>query len=138
MRADMVSNTDFRGKINIDKKMSKPMQDYVNRVLDYKIDGKSAREIISKKSYDVGISNMSSKKAIHPRLLLLTSFKVTSFREGSEDVYYRHKIRTNYPVLVGAKEVLRYLNWVDKAKENKNGYNNFWEKLVVLYKKVLK
>ncbi len=38
-------------------------QEYANRVVDYKINGISAREIIAKKSYDIGISNMSSKKS---------------------------------------------------------------------------
>ena len=138
MRVNNINETRFDGKINFDKKMPKSLQEYANRVLDYKIDGKSARDIIANKSYDVGVSNISSKKAIHPKLMFLTSFKVTSFKDGSEDVYYRHNIRTNYSVLVGAREVLRYLNWVDKAKENLNGYNNFWEKLAVIYKNVLK
>ena len=133
MRVESVSAIGFQGKINFDKKMSKPLQKYANRIMDYKINGISAREIIAKKSYDIGISNMSSKKAIHPKILFLTSFKC-----DGEDVYYRHKIRTNYPEAIGASELLRYLKWVDDAKKDRNGYNNFWERLAVLYKRVLK
>lgn len=122
MRVNEVSANSFDGKIKFDKRMSKSLVKYVNRVLDHPVNGVSAREKIAKKSYDVGVYNMSSKKAIHPKLGFITSFKV-----DGDDKYFRNVIKINTPIIFAANEMARYIKWVDGNKEMLNGYNNFFE-----------
>lgn len=122
MKINDISKNNFEGKIRFDKKMSKPLVDYVNRVLDYPINGITAREKIAKRTYDLGVYNITTKKSVYPKIAFLTSFKV-----AGEDSYYKSKIRTNYSIMHAAKEMARYIKWVDEIKEGLYGYNNFFE-----------
>ena len=67
MLTNQISTTDFKGKIFYEKKMTKPMIDYANKILDVNING-TARERIKKAPYDLYIDKFGTKKSVHPKI----------------------------------------------------------------------
>ena len=62
MKINNVEKTSFKGKVIFNKKLTKPMVEYADKVLDHPFSGTTARERIAKSSYDVEINGRVSKK----------------------------------------------------------------------------
>ena len=74
MSINNVEKISFNGKVKLNKKLTRPMVEYANKILDQPFSGTTARERIAKSSYDVEISGRVSKRTIHPKLFFSSSF----------------------------------------------------------------
>ena len=62
MKINNIKENSFKGKVKFDKKLTKPMLEFANKILDYPFSGTTARERIAKSTYDVEIYGRVSKK----------------------------------------------------------------------------
>ena len=69
-----IKDNSFKGKVKFNKKLTKPMIEYANKILDQPFSGTTARERIAKSTYDVEIHGRVSKRTIHPRLFFSSGF----------------------------------------------------------------
>ena len=143
MKANNISTVSFQGKVNFDKKLTKPMIDYANKILDYSFSGTTARERIAKASYDVQIHSRVTKRTIHPKLFFSSDFKTLKdpkiFHYDSKFTYYSpsKRVSINSTVAKGAYMLNDHLT---KFEEYKNwypyAYNTFGEKILAFFKRM--
>ena len=129
MQVNQVSAVNFEGKIIYSKKMTKPMIDYANEILDVVIEGRTARERIKEASYDLYIKKDSSKKAIHPKIFFESYYMLLN--DPYKHCKYSGNVRIDSPKIDGARELDRFLSNFEQSKNwFKDSYNTFWEKIL--------
>ena len=138
MKVNNISRESFSGKVNFDNKLKKPMMEYANKVLDFAIDGKTAREKISKSTYNLDILGSCTKKTVHPKIFFASTFKkLTSSRispKTTSSRYYSSSIRISSSVEDGAMKLNRFLDLFENyKKETRYSYNSFGEKIVAYF-----
>ena len=129
MQVNQVSAVNFEGKIIYGKKMTKPMIDYANEILDVVIEGRTARERIKEASYDLYIKKASSKKAIHPKIFFESYYML--LKDPYKHCRYSGNVRIDSPKIDGARELDCFLSNFEQSKNwFKDSYNTFWEKIL--------
>ena len=142
MKIDNIKETSFKGKVKFNKKLTKPMLEYANKILDHPFSGTTARERIAKSTYNVEIYGRVSKKTIHPKLFFLSNFNTLkdprSFSYTSEHTYCSpgKGVSIHSTVAEGAYKLNEHLT---KFEEYKGwypyAYNTFGERISAFFKK---
>lgn len=134
MHVESLSDNAFQGKVVFDKKLSKPMVDYANKILDAPFSGTTARERIARASYDVVIHGHYSKKTINPKLFFSSSFNQLrdpkALYHSSRSTYCSppRGVSINSPVAIGTKELQDHMTKFEKYKRyHRYAYNSFGE-----------
>ena len=143
MQINNIQENSFKGKVKFNKKLTKPMVEYANKILDQPFSGTTARERIAKSSYDVEIQGRVSKKTVHPKLFFASDFKILkdpkSFSYTSEFTYYSPSkgVSIHSTVAEGANKLNEHLT---KFEEYKGwypyAYNTFGEKVSAFFKRM--
>ncbi|MBE7710751.1 MAG: hypothetical protein E7Z92_01285 [Cyanobacteria bacterium SIG31] len=134
MQVDSIAANTFNGHIKFDKKIPKKKLKTLNEVLDFKINQKSLRERIKKASYDLEIFNNGSKKSIHPKALIVTSFKTLYNPDG---YLYRTKLYLNKTSEENAIILNKFLDKFELYKKNHYySYNSLGEKISTYFQKL--
>ena len=132
MLTNQISTSNFKGKIFYGKKMTKPMIDYANKILDVAVDGITARERVKEASYDLYIKKAGTKKAVHPKIYFSSYYKCL----GDDYKHYRCSpdVRLDSGKVSGAKELNLFLDRFEYNKGLfKDSYNTFWEKILAFW-----
>ena len=66
MHINSITNNTFEGKVRFDNNISKSKIDYVEKILDFPLNGSTLRKRISKGSYDVTVISSDTKKNNSP------------------------------------------------------------------------
>lgn len=142
MKTNSINSTSFEGKIKFDKKLTKPMVEYVNKILDYPFSGTTARERIEKATYDVDIIGRVTKKTIHPKLFFSTSFNILrdpkKFSFVSKFTYFSPSKGVNISsnAVEGAHKLNEHLTKFEQYKNSHcYSYNDFGEKVSAFFKR---
>ena len=136
MLTNQVSTTDFKGKIIYGKKMTKPMIEYANKILDVVVNGKTSRERIKEASYDLYINNAGTKKTVHPKIYFSSYYNRLGHKYRRE--HTSHSLRIDSGKAVGAKSLKSFLDLFEMDKGRFiDSYNSFGEKVVALFSKIL-
>jgi len=143
MSINNVEKIYFNGKVNFNKKLTRPMVEYANKILDQPFSGTTARERIAKSSYDVEISGKVSKRTIHPKLFFSSSFnllkdpKIFSYTSGFTYCSPSKGASIHSTVAEGAHKLNEHLT---KFEEYKGwypyAYNTFGEKVSAFFKRM--
>jgi len=135
MNINNISSTTFDGKIIFDKKLTKPMKEYANNILDYPYLGKTARERIASKTYDINVFGHKTKKTIHPRICFSSEFKVLN--EESKKSYWSREIKLKTPISESAEILNLFLLYFEAYKDRFDfSYNTFGEKVSAFIRKI--
>ena len=142
MNINNISNQTFEGNVIFSEKLTKPMIEYSNKILDYPYLGKTARERIATKNYDINIWGQATKKTINPKIRFSSEFKILKDKK----VYYPKTI-----IRVFSEKEISIRNSVKDGAENLNlfllnfeiyrdkfdfAYNTFGEKIQAYLKKI--
>ena len=143
MKINNIKENSFKGKVKFDKKLTKPMIEYANKILDHPFSGTTARERIAKSTYDVEIHGRVSKKMIHPKLFFSSGFNILkdpkNFSNTSRFAYCSPSkgASIHSSVAEGAHKLNEHLT---KFEEYKGwypyAYNTFGEKVSVFFKRM--
>jgi len=143
MKIDNIQESSFKGNIKLNKRLTKPMLEYANKILDHPVSGTTARERIAKSTYDVEISGRVSKKTINPKLFFSSSFNLLKdpkiFHHTSSFTYFSPSkgVSINSTVQEGAHKLNEHLT---KFEEYKGyylySYNTFGEKVSAYFKRM--
>lgn len=134
MQVDNISGNTFNGRILFDKKLTKEIVEYANRLFDTTVDNKTLRQKIASKTYDLTFFTTSSKKAIHPKLNFHAMFKTL---DSPKTNYYGTFVRIDDNIDKNAEKISKFMDGVDKYKQNYNGYNTLFEKFIVWLRRPL-
>ena len=143
MKTNVVNNNSFKGKVKFSKKLSKPMIDYANRILDAPFSGTTARERIARASYDVEIYGRFSKKTINPKIFFSSTFKQL---RDPKALYYvssstyccpERGVSINSPVAIGANKLNNHITLFEQYKNTHYyTYNTFGEKVRAFFNRM--
>jgi hypothetical protein len=139
MHINSITNNTFEGKVRFDNNISKSKIDYVEKILDFPLNGSTLRKRISKGSYDVTVISSDTKKTIHPRVTFYSKFE--KLKECYWDKYKTFNmssksLRIDETVEKGAKHLEQFLDQFEKYKSYTNySYNSFGEKICAYFKK---
>ena len=134
MFVSKVSRENFEGKIKYDEKLTRQKKEAISKILDYKMGEQSIRERIKKATYNMEIVNNGSKKAIHPKVLVISSFKTLYNPDG---YFYRAKLYLNKSSEENAVLLNKFLDDFEyKKKSYYHSYNSFAEKTVAFFNKM--
>ncbi len=143
MKINNIQENSFEGRVKFSKKLTKPMVEYANKILDQPFSGTTARERIAKSTYDVEISGRTSKKTIHPKLFFSSSFNMLKdpkiFHYTSGFTYFSPSkgVGIHSTVAEGAYKLNEHLT---KFEEYKGwypyAYNTFGEKVSAFFKRL--
>ena len=143
MQINNIKENSFKGNVKFNKKLTKPMVEYANKILDYPFSGTTARERIAKSSYDVEINGKASKKTIHPKLFFSTSFNILkdpkSFSYTSKFTYCSPSkgASIHSTVAEGAYKLNEHLTKFEEYKSwYPYAYNTFGEKVSAFFKRM--
>ena len=123
MRAKSISmmNT-FQGKIKFDKNLSNAKKDFVDKVLDYKQNGQTLRNRISRANFDVIVDSMDSENTIHQKVYFYSKFKklrTSNHYENPEKyIYFSEDLKIDSTIKNGVKHLEKFLNEFEKRKRN--------------------
>ena len=134
MQIDSLSNNNFEGKVHFNKNLPKSMKNYANTILDTVIEGKSVREKLVEKTYDLTFFTTSSKKAINPKLEFYSGFKVSNPKDKK---YYNARIRMNDDFYTNAKRVAKFIDNMEDYKAWYDGYNTLAERLKIWFRNTI-
>ena len=134
MQIDSLSNNNFEGKVHFNKNLPKSMKNYANTILDTVIEGKSVREKLAEKTYDLTFFTTSSKKAINPKLEFYSGFKVSNPKDKK---YYNARIRMNDDFYTNAKRVAKFIDNMEDYKAWYDGYNTLAERLKIWFRNTI-
>ena len=128
MKINNAEKTSFKGEVIFNKKLTKPMVEYADKVLDHPFSGTTARKRIAKSTYDVEINGRVSKKTVHPKLFFASKFLYHSPSKG---------VSIHSTVAEGAHKLNEHLT---KFEEYKGwypyAYNTFGEKISAFFKRM--
>ena len=130
MQINTISNNNFEGRVLFDRNLPKHMQNYANQVLDLVVEGKTVRDKLAEKTFDMVFFTTSSRKAIKPKLEFYSGFKVSN---PSDKKYYNSRIRVDKNYYENAKKLSEFIDRIQDAKQSYNGYNTFGERLKIWY-----
>ena len=143
MKINNIQENSFKGNVKFDKRLTKPMIEYANKILDHPFSGSTARERIAKSTYDVEISGRVSKKTVHPKLFFLSGFKmlkdskIFSYTSGFTYFSPSKGVSIHSTVAEGAYKLNEHLT---KFEEYKSwypfAYNTFGEKVSAYFKRM--
>lgn len=143
MQINNIQENSFKGKVKFNKKLTQPMVEYANKILDQPFSGTTARERIAKSTYDVEISGKVSKRTVHPKLFFSSSFNVLKdpkiSHHTSRFTYFSPSkgVSINSTVAEGAHKLNEHLT---KFEEYKGwypyAYNTFGEKVSAFFKRM--
>ena len=137
MKVNTITNNSFEGKIIFDKKLTKPMIEYTNKVLEYPYLGKTARERIATKTYDVNVFGHQTKKTINPRIWFCSEFKVLNYESIRRACSKSIKLKT--PISECAEILNLFLVHFESYKDRFDySYNSFGEKVNAFMRKLFK
>ena len=134
MQIDSLSNNNFEGKVHFNQNLPKTMKNYANTILDTVIEGKSIREKLAEKTYDLTFFTTSSKKAINPKLEFYSGFKVSNPKDKK---YYNARIRMNDDFYTNAKRVAKFIDNMEDYKAWYDGYNTLAERLKIWFRNTI-
>ena len=130
MLIDPLSNNNFEGKVHFYKNLPKSMKNYANTILDTVIEGKSVREKLAEKTYDLTFFTTSSKKAINPKLEFYSCFDTFNPKNRR---CYNSRIRPNEDFKQNVEKVSNFIDRIEEEKQWQGGYNTFFEKVKVWF-----
>ena len=143
MQINNIQENSFKGKVILDKKLTRPMVEYANKILDQPFSGTTARERIAKATYDVEISGRASKRTINPKLFFSSSFNLLKdpkiFHHTSSFTYFSPSkgVSINSTVPEGAHKLNEHLSKVEEYKGwYPYAYNTFGEKISAFFKRM--
>lgn len=141
MRVDNIQGNSFEGKVKFDKKLTKPMIEYANKILDAPFSGTTARERIAKASYDVRIFGRATKRTIHPKLSFTSEFKCLKdpkqYSYCSTHTYCSSGGSIHSTVAEGAYKLNEHLTNFEQHKNWYNySYNTFGEKVSAFFRRM--
>lgn len=143
MQINNIQENSFKGKVTLDKKLTKPMVEYANKILDHPFSGTTARERIAKATYDVEISGRASKRTINPKLFFSSSFNLLKdpkiYHHTSRFTYFSPSkgVSINSTVPEGAHKLNEHLSKVEEYKGwYPYAYNTFGEKVSAFFKRM--
>ena len=134
MQVNPVSNNNFKGKVHFNQNLPKTMKSYANAILDTVIEGKSVREKLAEKTYDLTFFTTSSKKAINPKLEFYSGFKVSNPKDKK---YYNSRIRINDDFYTNAKKIAKFIDNMEDYKAWYDGYNTLGERLKIWFRNAI-
>ena len=143
MQVNNIQENSFKGKVKFNKKLTKPMVEYANKILDQPFSGTTARERIAKSSYDLEINGRNSKRTVHPKLFFSSSFNSLKDpkipHHTSSFTYFSPSkgVSIHSTVPEGAHKLNEHLT---KFEEYKGwypyAYNTFGEKVSAFFKRM--
>ena len=143
MKINNVEKTSFKGKVIFNKKLTKPMVEYADKVLDHPFSGTTARKKIAKSTYDVEINGRVSKKTVHPKLFFASNFKMLKdpkiFSYTSKFSYHSPSkgVSIHSTVAEGAYKLNEHLTQFEEYKGwYPYAYNTFGEKISAFFKRM--
>ena len=143
MQINNIQENSFNGKIIFNKKLTKPMVEYANKILDHPFSGTNARERIAKSTYDVEINGRVSKKTIHPKLFFSSGFKmlkdpkIFSYTSGFTYFSPSKGASIHSTVAEGAYKLNEHLTKFEEYKSwYPYAYNTFGEKVFAFFKRM--
>ena len=134
MQVNPLSNNNFEGKVHFSPNLPNSMKKYANTILDTVIEGKSIREKLAEKTYDLTFFTTSSKKAINPKLEFYSGFKVSNPKDKK---YYNARIRMNDDFYTNAKRVAKFIDNMEDYKAWYDGYNTLAERLKIWFRNTI-
>ena len=143
MQINSISDNSFEGKVKFDKKLTKPMIEYANKILDYPFSGTTARERIAKATYDVNVFGRTTKKTIHPKLNFSSSFKQLKdprclYHVSNSTYHFNTKSNIHSTNAQGAYELNNGLTKFEEYKSRHYyAYNSFGEKIKAYFNRML-
>lgn len=142
MQISPITDSNFKGKIKFDKRLSKSKIDYVNKILDYPLgNGKTLRKRILKGSYDIDVFSLDTRKTIHPKVLFHSKFnklkgKYFADAWSCESSYTGNPLRIDFSEKDGVEHLKTFLDDFEKYKNFYDyTYNSFGEKIKAYIKK---
>lgn len=134
MQINPTSNNNFVGKVYFDKNLPKTMKNYADHILDTVVEGKTVRQKLAEKTYDLIFFTTSSKKTINPKLEYYSGFKVLNPKDKK---YYNSRVRVNDDFYKNAKKISDFINRIEDYKQSYNGYNTFGERVKILMNDIM-
>ena len=82
MRIDNISNNSFKGKLWISPSMGINEKNFVEKILNYRVNGISNMELLAQKKFDMNITAYGAIQAAHPKIKAdaLINYIITSGR----------------------------------------------------------
>ena len=143
MKINNTKETSFNGRIEFNKKLTKPMVEYANKILDHPFSGTTARERITKSTYNVEIGGRVSKRTVHPKLFFSSNFKILkdpkSFSYTSGFTYHSPSkgVSIHSTVAEGAYKLNEHLTKFEEYKSwYPYAYNTLGEKVSAFFKRM--
>ena len=122
MQINSISNNSFNGKIKYDVNLSKVKKDFVEKILDYKNNGKTLRDRILRANYDVMVDTVDLENTIHPKIYFYSKFKKLKisnrYEEPEKYVYISKDLKIDSSIKSGAKHLEKFLDDFEKKKRN--------------------
>lgn len=141
MKIESIDSSTFGGKVKFDKKLTKPMVEYANKILDAPFSGTTARERIARATYDVKISGRATKRTIHPKLSFTSEFKCLKdpkkYSVCLSHIYSTSGSSIHSTVAEGAYKLNEHLTNFERHKNWYNySYNTFGEKVSAFFRRM--
>lgn len=143
MKINNTKESSFKGRVEFNKKLTKPMVEYANKILDQPFSGTTARERIAKSSYDVEISGRVSKRTVHPKLFFTSNFKILkdpkNYSYTSKFTYHSPSkgVSIHSTVAKGAYKLNEHITEFEEYKSwYPYAYNTLGEKISALFKRM--
>ena len=140
MYVNSITSNTFEGKIRFEDNISKSKREFVEKILDFPLNGSTLRKRISKCSYDVEVLSTDTKRTIHPKVSFYSKFN--KLKECYWDKYktyckYSKSLKVDETVENGAKHLEEFLNQFERYKSYTNySYNSFGEKICAYLSKM--
>ena len=128
MRINQISNNNFEGKAKFNPNLPANLKNYANHILDTVVEGKTVRQKLAEKTFDMTFFTTSSKKAINPKLEYYSGFKVLN---PKDEKYYNSRVRVNDDFYENAKKVSDFIDRMGDRKQSYDGYNTFGERVKI-------
>ena len=129
MYVNSITSNTFEGKIRFEDNISKSKREFVEKILDFPLNGSTLRKRISKCSYDVKVITSDTKKTIHPKVTFYSKFEKLkecywdNIRDYSK---YSKALKVDETVEKGAKHLEQFLDQFEKYKN----YCIFWKNMI--------
>ena len=130
MQINQISNNNFEGKAKFNPNLPKSLKNYANQILDTVVEGKTVRQKLAEKTFDMTFFTTSSKKAINPKLEYYSGFKVLDPKDWK---YYNSRVRVNDDFYENAKKVSKFIDRMEDCKQSYNGFNTFGERMKICF-----
>lgn len=134
MKINSISNNSFDGKAYFNPNLSKPLKNYANTILDTVVEGKTVRQKLAEKTYDMTFYTTSSKKDVNPKLEFYSCFKVL---DPKDQKCYNSRVRVNEDFYENAKKVSDFIDRMEDRKQSYNGYNTLGERVKIFMNDVM-